>query len=318
MTTLAMNTRPMAWGEARRLGGLRRFAFAITFINVIGHTLLGFEQAWIQPLVSLAVTYSLELLFETIDARRAGRRPRYAGGPGAMVDFLLSAHITGLAVAMLLYANARLGPVAFAAAVAITSKHILRVPIGGRSRHFLNPSNFGIAVTLLVCPWVGVAPPYQYTADLRGALDWIVPLIIVCTGTMVNAQFTKKLPLIASFVVAFACQALVRSSVFGTPLLAALVPMTGPAFVLFIFYMLTDPGTTPEATRSQIVFGVATAAAYGIVVANHMVYGFFLALSIVCMTRGVSIALLEVFTPAVAPAELREVSVRAVGGGGNR
>jgi hypothetical protein len=32
-----------------RLGGLRRFAIAITVFNILGHTVFGFEQAWIQP-----------------------------------------------------------------------------------------------------------------------------------------------------------------------------------------------------------------------------------------------------------------------------
>ena len=30
-----------------RLAALRRFAIAITILNVLGHTVLGFEQAWI-------------------------------------------------------------------------------------------------------------------------------------------------------------------------------------------------------------------------------------------------------------------------------
>jgi predicted PurR-regulated permease PerM len=41
-----------------------------------------------------------------------------------LIDFLLSAHITSLAIAMLLYANERLLPISFAVAVAITSKAI--------------------------------------------------------------------------------------------------------------------------------------------------------------------------------------------------
>ena len=34
-----------------RLGGLRRFAIAIAVLQYFGHTIFGFEQAWIQPLV---------------------------------------------------------------------------------------------------------------------------------------------------------------------------------------------------------------------------------------------------------------------------
>ena len=69
-----------------------------------------------------------------------------------MVDFLLSAHISALAVSMLLYYSDRLWVVAFAAAVSIASKTLLRAPVRGGWRHFLNPSNFGITCTLLLFP----------------------------------------------------------------------------------------------------------------------------------------------------------------------
>jgi len=219
-----METRT-SWGGDRRIGGLRRFAAAITILNLLGHTVLGFEQSWAQPLVALATAHSLELLLETVDARACRRRPRYASGPGAFLDFLLSAHITGLAVSMLLYANERLAVVAFAAAVAIASKSLLRAPVGAGWRHFLNPSNFGITVTLLLFPWVGIAPPYQFTENLHGAGDWILPLVIVGSGSFLNARFTQRLPLIAAWLATFAAQAIVRSLVQSTPVQAALLPI---------------------------------------------------------------------------------------------
>ena len=41
------NKTPVAdrWYSEKRLGGLSRFAFAITLLNVIGHLFLGFEQS---------------------------------------------------------------------------------------------------------------------------------------------------------------------------------------------------------------------------------------------------------------------------------
>ena len=79
--------------QPNRLAGLRRFAIAITFLNILGHTVLGFEQSWAQPLVALATGYSVELL-ESVDAGVNGFKPRYLGSIGQFVDFLLSAHIT--------------------------------------------------------------------------------------------------------------------------------------------------------------------------------------------------------------------------------
>jgi hypothetical protein len=54
-----------------RLVALRRFAFAITVLNLLGHGFLGFEQSWAQPLAALATAYAAELLIEFVDARRS-------------------------------------------------------------------------------------------------------------------------------------------------------------------------------------------------------------------------------------------------------
>lgn len=274
--------------RADRLGGLRRFAVAITILNILGHAFFGFEQSLAQPLVALASAYTVELLLEFIDARLNRRPLRFmGGGPRKVVDFLLSAHITGLACAMLLYANERLGPVIFASVVAIASKCILRAPAGNGTRHFFNPSNFGITVTLLVFAWVSVAPPYQFTENMTGVGDWILPGVIVCTGTFLNARFTHRLPLIAAWLAGFIAQAGVRSLFFDTPFGAALIPMTGVAFILYTFYMVTDPATTPSGRREQIAFGFSVAAVYGLLMVAHVVFGLFFALSIVCAVRGV-------------------------------
>lgn len=273
--------------RADRMGGLRRFAVAITVLNILGHAFFGFEQSLAQPLAALASAYSVELLLEFIDARCNRRAPRFmGGGVRKFVEFLLSAHITGLACAMLLYANERLGPVIFASVVAICSKCLLRVPTERGTRHFFNPSNFGITITLLVFAWVSVAPPYQFTENMTGFGDWILPAVIVCTGTFLNARFTHRLPLIAAWLGGFVAQAALRSLISDISFGAALVPMTGVAFILYTFYMVTDPATTPEGRREQIAFGFSVAAVYGLLMMAHIVFGLFFALTIVCTFRG--------------------------------
>jgi hypothetical protein len=283
-----------------RLGALRRFAVAITILNLAGLTFLGFEQAWAHLVVSVLTAYAVELSIEFIDARAANRRPRYAGGMKNTIDFLLSPHITGCAVAMLLYAGGRIAPVAFAAATAITSKALLRAPSPFGNRHFLNPSNFGITVTLLLFPEVGIAPPYQFEEYLHGPADIILPLIIIASGSLLNAKFTRKLSLIGGWLAAFALQAVVRSYMFDTSLLSALLPMTGVAFVLFTFYMVTDPASTPAKPMPQMVFGAAVAITYGALVFSHVVFGLFFALTIVTAVRGAYLTSL-VLLPRRAP-----------------
>src|SRR5947208_16907891 len=114
------------WYSEKRLGGLSRFAFAITILNVAGHAFLGFEQPWIAPFVGLAAAYATDFLGESLEALTQGRRPRFVGSGVDIVNFLLPAHITGLATAMLLYACDALWPLAFAASLAVASKYMFR------------------------------------------------------------------------------------------------------------------------------------------------------------------------------------------------
>ncbi|HEX6292808.1 MAG TPA: enediyne biosynthesis protein UnbU [Herpetosiphonaceae bacterium] len=281
----------MQQSQAKRLGGLRRFAISITVFNIIGRLLLGFEQSWAQMVAAVLTAYFVELLLETITAWCVGRAPSYSGGFRKLVDFLLPAHIAAMAISMLLYSNDRVAPIVFAVVVAIASKSVLRLRINGTSRHFFNPSNLGIATTLIVFPWVGIAPPYHFTENLSGIGDWILPVLITLAGTMLNAKFTNKIPLITAWLGTFALQAIGRSLVLDTPIVPALGPMTGVAFILFTFYMITDPSTSPVAPRAQVLFGAAIALTYMLLVLSHIVFGLFFALTIVCGLRGLGLYL---------------------------
>ena len=63
-----------------RLGGLRRFAMAISILNILGHIFFGFEQSYAQPFVALATAYGLELLLEIISAKTGKRKFKFSGG----------------------------------------------------------------------------------------------------------------------------------------------------------------------------------------------------------------------------------------------
>lgn len=351
-------TRPTVHDRQRapdQLGGLRRFALAITVFNILGHLWFGFEQSYAQPMVSLGSAYVTQSLLEALEAWAQHRRPKFLGGFGALVNTLLSAHISGLACAMLLYANDHLWVVGFASAVAIASKNLFRMPVanangawplllfqlilfllllqagdatshwfpiapqwvttfrlgmlalallmmmvmppGVPTRHYLNPSNFGIAVTLLLFPWVGIAAPYQFTQNLGVFGDWGVPLTIICTGSLLNTWYTRRIPLALAWVGTFALQAIVSSLILWSttgycPMGARLSAMTGVAFILFTFYMVTDPATTPERPWTQVAFGASVALVYSLFLMLHIVFGLFMALVIVCVVRGFGMYLL--------------------------
>lgn len=358
-----------------QLGGLRRFALAISIFTILGHLWFGFEQSYVQPLASLASAYATQLLLDALEAWTQRRRPRFLNGFGSLVNSLLSAHISGLACAMLLYANDHIWVVCFASATAIASKTLFRAPVGSAkgawpmlvfqfalfvillqagdatsrlfpiaprflpafrlgalavllasallfpptlpTRHYLNPSNFGITVTLLLFTWVGIAAPYQFTQNLGRVGHLTVPLAIICTGSFLNTWYTRRIPLALAWIGTFALQAIVSSLIlwFTTgycPLAARLSAMTGVAFVLFTFYMVTDPATTPERPVSQVVFGASVALIYSVFLMSHVVFGLFMALVIVCTARGLGMfltAYLQSLKPASAGAPALEAMV---------
>ncbi|WP_309116044.1 enediyne biosynthesis protein [Saccharothrix sp.] len=274
---------------------LRRFAISITIFNIVGYTILGFEQPWLWPFIALATGYAVEIFLEIIGARVEGRAPRFAGnGFRGLMEFLYPAHITSLAMNMLIYVNDNLWAMIFGVTVAVGAKWVLRAPVRGRMRHFMNPSNFGITVILLVFPWASIAPPYHFTEHVGTFVDWLIPLIIITAGTMLNGMLTGRLWLILAWVVGFALQAVIRGFLLDTSIPAGLGMMTGVAFVLFTNYMVTDPGTSPSRPVSQIAFGGGVAAVYGVLMGMSIPYGIFFATAIVCLIRGGFLWALEI------------------------
>ncbi|HEX2315709.1 MAG TPA: enediyne biosynthesis protein [Thermomonospora sp.] len=268
---------------------LRNFAISLSVFNILGYTVLGFEQAWLWPLLALATGYAVDLGLESLSAWAERRAPRFAGnGARGVYEFLLPAHITSLAVNMLLYANDQWWPVMFGVVAAVGQKYVLKAPINGRMRHYMNPSNFGITLTLLCFgSWVSIAPPYQFTEYANSLFRILIPLVIITAGTVINAMLTGRILLIVGWLGGFAIQALVRHWIWDAPLFTGLAVMSGVAFVLFTNYMITDPGTTPSKPRAQFVFGAGVAVVYGVLMLFNVVYTLFFATTIVCALRGI-------------------------------
>ena len=275
---------------------LRHFAlwyFTVLLIvwNGLGHTVLGFEQSWATPFAAVAAALLMQFGLRWVD-RVARHQPAGQGAGGtSWVQVLPTALIPGFACGMLLYPNERLWPVIFAASLSIASKVLIRVPVGpGRTQHVFNPSNFGIAVTLVLFPEVGFAPPYHFTENITGAWHWLIPGFILASGIFVHARFTGRLPLCGAWIVGFVAQGIIRAHFSGTPLFVPLMPMSSAAFIVFTLYMIPDPATTPLRPWPQVAFGLGVAVTYGVIQWAHGVFGLFFALVTVCAVRGLALA----------------------------
>lgn len=273
-----------------RLFALWYFCILIVIWVVAGITVLGFEQSWAHALVGVGAAVGTQVLLEWVEARTAGRPLRFAGSWQNAVNFLPPAIIPGVAVSMLTYTNERLWPVAFAAALSIASKVLIRAPIGnGQTQHVFNPSNFGISLTFLLLPAVGAAPPYQFTQNLSSAGRWMIPAVVLIAGIIVHAKFTGRLVLVLGWLTGWVAQATARIIAYGMPPIVPFIPMTSAGFTLFTLFMIPDPATTPIKPLRQFLFGFSVAAIYGVLFVLHVPFGLFFALAIMSALRGASL-----------------------------
>ena len=113
-----------------------------------------------------------------------------------------------------------MGVMAFAVAAAIASKYLFRVEMDGRMQHFMNPSNFGISLSIVLFPWI--APiPYIFTEHVTGVFDVLVPVVVLLLGFRLNFLFTRRIPLILSWLGAFVFQAVRALAAARPPLRSA-------------------------------------------------------------------------------------------------
>jgi Na+-transporting NADH:ubiquinone oxidoreductase subunit NqrB len=157
-----------------------------------------------------------------------------------------SALISGLSLCLLLRTNAvRLA--ILAAAVAILSKFVLRV----RAKHVFNPTNFALVVLLLATGEVWVSPG-QWGSGVVFAF-----LLAAAGGLVVNRAARADVTI--AFLAGHAALLLGRSLWLGEPLAIPLHRLQNGALVLFAFFMISDPRTTPDSRRGRLVFAALVA-----------------------------------------------------------
>lgn len=196
--------------------------------------------------------------------------------PGA-VD-IRSALITGLSLTLLLRANSEslwtMWPLAGAAVVAIGSKFLIRF----RGKHVFNPANIGIVAMILVTDSAWTTPG-QWGPLLLGAFAFAGAGMFV---TYRAARF--DVPLL--FLGSYAALLFGRALWLGDPMTIPLHNLQSGAILLFAFFMISDPKTTPDSFAGRAIFCAGTALiAYVLQYHLFIVDGLFYALAIACVLR---------------------------------
>jgi Na+-transporting NADH:ubiquinone oxidoreductase subunit NqrB len=159
----------------------------------------------------------------------------------------LSALITSFSLTLLLRTDlAALAIVA--AAIAISSKFFIRV----RGKHVFNPANIALVSLMLLSDsaWVSSG---QWGSATIGALA------LACLGMLVLTRARRAETTIA-FLLAYGSLLFGRALWLGDPLSIPLHQVQNGALLIFAFFMISDPKTTPNTAPGRVLFGTLVAA----------------------------------------------------------
>lgn len=240
----------------------------ITSILLAAHLSFGILEAWPHTALAIATAFVTEMVLGRVTY---GRWP-----------YAASAYITGISVGILIRSPFA-WPYVLCAFISILSKYVLRL----RGRHLWNPSNLGVSLVLFLA---------RDTVSLL-SVQWgnvVAPMVVIWLLGSVIVWRVGRFYLSATYVASFLLFSLVRAAVSGIPWVAAVAPITGPMYQLFIFFMVTDPKVTVRPMWAQCLVVSIVAFVELILRLNEVVYAPFYALCLV----GPSALLVEMWLDA--------------------
>ena len=156
-----------------------------------------------------------------------------------------SALISGLSLCLLLRTN-WVVLAAAGAVLAVASKFVIRV----RGKHVFNPTNFAIVV-LLLTGQAWVSPGQWGSAAFFGFL-------LACLGGIVVNRATRS-DVTVAFLAAYAGLVFARSAWLGEPMTIPIHRLQNGALLIFAFFMISDPRTTPDRRAGRVLFALLVA-----------------------------------------------------------
>ena len=157
-----------------------------------------------------------------------------------------SALISGLSLCLILRTNS-VGLAFTATIITIASKFVLRF----NGKHLFNPTNFGIVAMMLLTGQVWVSPGQW------GNVAFFAFLMACLGGLVVNRAARSDVTY--AFIAFYMALVFGRSIWLGEPLAIPLHRLQNGALLLFTFFMISDPRTTPSSRAGRIVFALLVA-----------------------------------------------------------
>jgi len=154
--------------------------------------------------------------------------------------------ITGLSLSLLLRAD-EAWPYALAGAIAIGSKFLIRV----NGKHIWNPAGFALVALLVIAPHVWISPGQW------GSAAWFAALVSFFAILVLHAARRSDVALF--FLGSHAALLFARAWWLGDPWAIPLHQLQSGALLIFSFFMISDPRTTPDSRLGRLLFAVAVA-----------------------------------------------------------
>ena len=167
---------------------------------------------------------------------------------GTPID-LRSPLITGLSLSLLLRADEPWIH-ALAGVIAIGSKFVLRID----GKHIWNPAGFAIVVLLFTAKsHVWISP------GSWGSAVWFAALLVFFAILVLGAA--RRADIAIFFIGTHAALLLVRALWLGDPLAIPLHQLQSGSLLIFTFFMISDPRTSPDSRLGRFIFAASVALA---------------------------------------------------------
>jgi Na+-translocating ferredoxin:NAD+ oxidoreductase RnfD subunit len=295
-------------------------AAVIITIHVLGQVGLGFQVSVPQILAAILASAILEvgLTFRTAKA----------------FVWPASAMLTGSGVALILrvigtpvndpWSFDSVGLFAIVGGGSLLTKYVIKY----RGTHVFNPSNIGLVVAFLVLGSSQVEPLDFWWAPL--GLPMLVAYAVIIVGGLLITRRLKLLGLAASYWITLVIGVGILSAsghcmtaswafapVCGADFWRAIV--TSPEVLVFLFFMITDPKTTPSGQVGRVVFGLLVGVATTLMIAPQTnefdtKVALLSSLVVICAARPILDRLVP--EPRSAADDLRAFGARLVRGAG--
>jgi Na+-transporting NADH:ubiquinone oxidoreductase subunit NqrB len=160
---------------------------------------------------------------------------------------LRSPLITGLSLSLLIRAEEPWLH-ALAGVIAIASKFLLRID----GRHIFNPAGLAIVVLLLCSSGIWISPGQW------GASIWFASLAGFLAIMVLHAA--RRTDIAIYFLVSHAALLCARAIWLGDPWVIPLHQLQNGSLLIFAFFMISDPRTSPSSSLGRFLFAFAVAA----------------------------------------------------------